>query len=155
MATIRTATLDDLPVLKQFEQGIIAAERPYDSLLRPDPISYYDLADLIAAEDAVVMVAEVDGAIAASGYAKRRASRPYTEPAFHAFLGFMFVLPEHRGRGLNGKLLDALLEWSREHGLTEIRLTVYPGNEPAVRAYEKAGFSPYLVEMRRSIGPQD
>jgi hypothetical protein len=37
---IRKATIDDLPVLLQFEQGIISAERPFDSTLLPDPISY-------------------------------------------------------------------------------------------------------------------
>lgn len=149
--TIRAATREDLPVLKAFEQGIIAAERPYDHLLRPDPISYYDIGEMIDADDAEVMVVEVDGEIAASGYAKEKASRHYTLPDTHAFLGFMFVSPEHRGQGLNKILLDALFDWARNRGLNEIRLTVYPGNEPAIRAYEKAGFSPYLMEMRYNL----
>ena len=149
--TVRPATLDDLPVLKAFEQGIIEAERPYDHLLKPDPISYYDIGEMIEADDAEVMVVEVDGEIAASGYAKEKASRHYTLPPTHAFLGFMFVKPDYRGQGLNRVLLDALFDWARKRGLTEVRLTVYPGNEPAVRAYEKAGFSPYLMEMRYGL----
>ncbi|WP_084396779.1 GNAT family N-acetyltransferase [Henriciella aquimarina] len=148
---VRPATLDDLPVLLEFEQGIIAAERPYDPLLKPDPISYYDIGEMIEADDAEVMVVEIGGELVASGYAKTRRSRHYTSPDWHAFLGFMFVKEGFRGRGLNRVLLDALLGWARRHDLTEVRLTVYPGNEPAIRAYEKAGFSPYLTEMRLGL----
>ncbi len=150
-ATIRLATRDDLPTLLQFEQGIIAAERPYDDLLKPDPISYYDIGEMIDADDAAVMVIEIDGELVASGYAKKRRSRHYTSPDWHAFLGFMYVSPEHRGHGLNRMLVDGLHGWAREQGLTEVRLTVYPGNTSAIRAYEKQGFEPYLVEMRLSL----
>ena len=148
---VRPATLDDLPTLLDFEQGIIEAERPYDPLLKPDPISYYDIGAMIEAEDAEVMVVEADGELVASGYAKVKRSRHYTSPGWHAFLGFMFVGESHRGQGINRLLLDALLDWSRQRGLTEVRLTVYPGNEPAIRAYEKAGFKPYLTEMRLGL----
>lgn len=150
-ATIRPATRADLPILLGFEQGIIAAERPYDHLLKPDPISYYDIGAMIDADDAAVMVIEIDGELVASGYAKKRRSRHYTSPDWHAFLGFMYVSPDHRGQGLNKLLVDALHDWAREQGLTEVRLTVYPGNEPAIRAYEKQGFKPYLVEMRLGL----
>ena len=60
---IRTATQVDLPTLLAFEQGIITAERPYDKTLKPDPISYYDISELIASNDAEVAVAVADGAI--------------------------------------------------------------------------------------------
>ena len=149
--TIRPATRDDLPTLLTFEQGIITAERPYDATLKPDPISYYDIGELIDADNAEVLVAEIDGVLVASGYARENASRHYTTPDVHAFLGFMFVHPDHRGKGLNKVLLDGLLDWSRARDLTSAHLTVYPGNEPAIRAYEKIGFKPYLVEMRLDI----
>ena len=149
---IRSATRDDLPVLKAFEQGIIAAERPYDPTLKPDPISYYDLGELIDSAEAEVAVIEIGGEIVASGYAKKKKSLPYVQSDDHAFLGFMFVRPEARGRGLNQLLMDHLLGWTKANGLTEVHLTVYPGNEPAIRAYEKAGFRPYLIEMRLSSG---
>lgn len=148
---VRPASLDDLPTLLDFEQGIIKAERPHDHLLKPDPISYYDIGEMIEAEDAEVMVVEVGGELVASGYAKVKRSRHYTSPDWHAFLGFMFVRESHRGQGINRILLDALLDWSRQRGLTEVRLTVYPDNEPAIRAYEKAGFENYLTEMRLGL----
>ena len=148
---VRTARMDELPILKVFEQGIIAAERPYDHTLKPDPISYYDIGELMASPDAEVAIVEIDGEIVGSGYAQKRRSKPYIQHAYHAFLGFMYVTPEHRGRGLNKLLLDHLTDWAGKMGLTEIRLTVYSPNEPATRAYEKAGFAPYITEMRLNL----
>ncbi len=62
----RPATPADLSILLTFEQGIIAAERPYDQTLRPDPISYYDIGELIASPEAEVIVAELDGVLIGS-----------------------------------------------------------------------------------------
>ncbi len=147
----RAATMDDLPDLLTFEQGVIAAERPYDETLRPDPISYYDLAELIAAPHAHVAVAETDGTLIGSGHVRKAASRPYTAPSHHAFVGFLYVVPEHRGRGVNQRVLNHLFDWARSNGLSEVRLTVYPDNEPAVRAYRKAGLTPHILEMRLNL----
>ena len=104
--TVRSATREDLLLLKDFEQGIITAERPYDHTLKPDPISYYDIGELIDSDDAEVAVVELDGEIVASGYAHKQRSKHYIQHEWHAFLGFMFVRPEYRGRGLNKVLIE-------------------------------------------------
>lgn len=148
---IRAATPDDLPTLLDFEQGIVTAERPYDHTLKPDPISYYDIGDLIASPDAEVAVAELDGELIGSGYVSKKRSRHYLNPDWHAFIGFLYVAPEHRGKGINRRVLDHLFAWARANNLPEIHLTVYPGNEPAIKAYEKVGFDPYILEMRLNL----
>lgn len=151
MITTRRATLADLPVLLEFEQGIIQAERPMDPTLKPDPISYYDVGAMITSEDVEVIVAVDGDLIVGSGYAKEKASDHYVEPATHCFLGFMFVREEYRGKGINGLVTEALLVWARARGLTEVRLRVYEDNPGAIRAYEKVGFKKHLVEMRREV----
>ncbi|MEO0881702.1 MAG: GNAT family N-acetyltransferase [Pseudomonadota bacterium] len=148
---IRPATLDELPTLKAFEQGIIEAERPMDATLKPDPISYYDLGALIESQDAEVLVADLDGELVASGYAKKKRSLDYVRPAYHAFIGFLYVAQEHRGKGINQLVLDGLFSWAKAKDLPEVHLTVYPSNAPALRAYQKAGFRPYLTEMRLNL----
>ena len=40
---IRKALLSDLATLLEFEQGIIAAERPYDPTLKKEKIQYYNI----------------------------------------------------------------------------------------------------------------
>ncbi|MEM9572285.1 MAG: GNAT family N-acetyltransferase [Pseudomonadota bacterium] len=148
---VRSARLDDLPTLLAFEQGIIQAERPFDHMLKPDPISYYDIGEMIEAADAEVAVAEFEGRLIGSGYAKKKRSRHYLSPEYHAFIGFLYVDPEFRGRGVNQNVLDHLFEWARQNELPEVHLTVYPANQSAVRAYEKVGFEPYLLEMRKNL----
>lgn len=149
--SVRSATRHDLRTLLDFEQGIVAAERPYDHTLKADPINYYDIGALIESDDAEVAVLEVDGDIVGSGYAQKRRSIDYAVHEYHAFLGFMYVRPDHRGKGLNKVLLDHLLSWAKTNDLPEVHLTVYHDNQAAVRAYEKAGFSRFLMEMRLNV----
>jgi ribosomal protein S18 acetylase RimI-like enzyme len=146
---IRKATLDDLPVLLQFEQGIISAERPFDSTLVPGTISYYNLEKFITAPDVEVLVAEIDGVIAGSGYARiKRNPEVYYDFEEYAYLGFMYVLPAYRGIGVNQAIIEALKQWSAGQGLKEIRLEVYNDNIGAIKAYEKVGFEKRMIEMR-------
>jgi GNAT superfamily N-acetyltransferase len=149
--TFRTATLDDLPTLLEFEQGIIEVERSFDPTLAPDPISYYDLGELVKSNDAEVMVALVGDELVGSGYAKKTKSKSYVLPAYYAYLGFMFVRADQRGKGINQGLTEALIGWAKSKGLSEIRLDVYAENASAIRAYEKSGFKKHMIEMRRGI----
>lgn len=148
MYTVRKATLDDLPVLLEFEQGLIQAERPMDPTIKEGKISYYDIGEFIRSEDSDVYVVEREGEILASGYARIKPDRPYLKHKRMGYLGFMFVPEEHRGQGLNQMIIDRLIEWCKKRGLSEIRLDVYQTNEPALRAYEKAGFQRHLITMR-------
>ena len=145
---IRTATLDDIDVLLAFEQGVITAERPFDVTLGADPITYYNLEELILSDDASLVVAEIEGNIVGSGYALKKPARHYLNHGFYAYMGFMFTLPEYRGRGVNTKIIEKLKLWSDSKGLKEIRLTVYDENHGAIRAYEKVGFKKHIIEMR-------
>ncbi len=145
---IRDATINDLPVLLNFEQEIIKAERPFNCTLREDSINYYDLKEMVNDENAKVIVAETDGKIIASGYALPKKASDFFKHEYYAYLGFMFTDPNFRGMGVNAKIIEALKSWSYENGLQEIRLTVYEDNIPAIKAYEKVGFKKLLIEMR-------
>ncbi|TDX90283.1 GNAT family N-acetyltransferase [Chryseobacterium daecheongense] len=149
---VREATKEDLKILLEFEQGMVAAERPFDSTLIEGEIHYYDLDYLIDSPNATVMVAEEDHQVVASGYALiKKAAKQYYNFEEYAYLGFMFVRPEYRGRGINQLILDQLLEWTKSKGISEVRLDVYDQNESAVKAYEKAGFEPLFLTMRLKV----
>ncbi|WP_341840337.1 GNAT family N-acetyltransferase [Chitinophaga caseinilytica] len=145
---IRPATKADLPALLAAEQAIIAWERPFDPGLAKDPISYYDLGAMIGREDVLLIMAEIDGQLAGTGYILRRANKPYETNSHHGYIGFMYTAPEHRGKGIATAIIARLRGWAVEKGLKEIRLDVYDENASAVRAYEKAGLKKVLVEMR-------
>ncbi len=146
--TIREARIDELPQLRVFEKGIVAAERPFDPTLKPGDIEYYDLGAMIEAENACVLVAETEGKLVGGGYALIKKAKPYQVFTEFAYLGFMFIDPAFRGRGLNQLVASRLVTWATERGITEVKLNVYAENTAAIRAYEKAGFKPYLLNMR-------
>ena len=147
----RTAVLDDLPTLFDFEQGIVAAERPYDETLKPGRIHYYDLKALIEAEDTEVIVAVINKEIIGSAYISIKQSKPYLTHNYFGYLGFMYVKPEHRRKGVNKGIIEELKKWARTKNVKELQLEVYDDNHAAVRAYEKAGFEKFLVTMRLEI----
>ena len=151
MLTTRPATKADLPALLEFEQGIITAERPFDPTLKPDPISYYDVGAMIDDPDVEVIVAVDGDLVVGSGYAKEKPSVHCVDPPTHCFLGCMFGRLEYRGQGVNGLVTEALLDWARARGLTEVQLRVYDDNVGAVRAYAKKGFAKYMVVMRLGL----
>lgn len=145
----REATEQDLEILLEFEQGVVTAERPFNSTLIEGEIHYYDLKSLIKSPDAALIVAEENNEIIASGYALIKDSEKYYyQFEKYSYLGFMYVKPEHRGKGINKVITDELISWSKSRGISEIRLEVYAQNESAIKAYEKAGFEPHILTMR-------
>jgi len=149
--TVRTATINDLDTLLRFEQGVITAERPFDETIRTGDINYYDIVHLINAPHIEIVVAQTGDKLIGSGYARIEDSRLYLNHKQHAYLGFMYVEPEYRGRGVNKMVIETLKQWSISRGMVELRLDVYHNNAPAIKAYEKVVFSPLLLQMRMDI----
>jgi ribosomal protein S18 acetylase RimI-like enzyme len=145
---IRQAQDVDLPVLLEFEQGLISAERPFDPTLVSERFSYYDLKQMIESDEAEVVVATIGGELVGSGHARIRTGESFNQFEKYAFFGFMYSSPEHRGKGINKLIMDELFKWAKSRELTEIRLQVYDENSPAIRAYEKVGFKKVLTTMR-------
>src|SRR4030095_560757 len=149
---VRPAALTDLGILLKFEQAMIEAERPFDNTIRDgNDVRYYDLEDLIASADAEIVVAEIDGEVIGSGYARIETSKAYLKHLQHAYLGFMYVVPDHRGKGVNKKIVEVLEAWSVSRGVSVLLLEVYVENAAAIRAYEKSGYTGHVLEMRKSV----
>lgn len=147
---IRAALQSDLPILKEFEQGIIATERPFNDSLKSEYICYYDIGALIDGVSSHVMVAEEDGEIVGSGYVRIRESKAHLNHDLHAYLGFMYVESTHRGQGINQLIVQALINWGKTQGMQEFYLEAYAENNSALKAYEKLGFRASLIEMKLS-----
>ncbi len=148
---IRKARESEIETLLSFEKGIVTAEKPFDNSLKEGEIHYYDLIELINSNNAEVLIAVVDEEIVGSGYAKIVTAKSYHKFTAYAYLGFMYVKPNFRGKGINRIILQGLVEWAKSRGITEIRLEVYNENNIAKAAYLKAGFKPNLLEMRMEV----
>jgi ribosomal protein S18 acetylase RimI-like enzyme len=97
------------------------------------------------------LVAEIDGIIVGSGYARIEDAKIFYKHPKYTYLGFMYVRPEYRGQGINRKIIDALQSWSLSKNINELRLEVYCDNSPAINAYKKIGFTNYLIQMRLGL----
>jgi RimJ/RimL family protein N-acetyltransferase len=119
--------LVDLTATVAAEGRWIGAEAPLDRERRRRA-----LADRLAAERALLLVAEADG-------------QPIGElwmdvaPYGVADLG-MLVAEEWRGRGVGSALLRAGIDWARQTSAHKVSLQVWPHNQAAIALYEKFGF---------------
>jgi len=147
----RKATLNDLPVLNNFLRQLVNAERPFDVTIKDGTVLYYDPRTFIESDNAELLVLDKDGMPVGCGYADIRQAKSYLKHEEYAYLGFMYVMPEYRGMGLNQQLIAALKQWTLSKGIREVRLDVYEENISAVKAYEKAGFKKLLSTMRCEI----
>lgn len=73
---------------------------------------------------------------------------PGEEPTSAGLIS-MWVSPQARGRGVGEALVGAVRAWAAERGSAELVLDVMPGNQPATRLYERAGFA-----HRGPVGPE-
>ncbi len=149
--TIRKAIMADLMTLLAFEQGVVAAERPFNPTIKNKEATYYDIGHMIVADHIHLVVAEINGEIVGSGYARIEQSQSCFKHKKFGYLGFMYVLPLHRGKGINAKILKTLVGWCTSYDINEIRLDVYSDNVSAIKAYEKVGFTKLLTHMRMEV----
>ena len=65
------------------------------------------------------------------------------------YLDELVVMPGHRGQGLGSRLMDWADGVFRARNVRQVELRVIVGNEGARRLYERYGFLPSVLEMRR------
>lgn len=151
VVTTREARKEDLETLLEFEQGVIEAERPFDSSLKEGKISYYNLKEMIFAENVHLIVAIIEDEIVGSGYLKIERSRSYRKNELNGYIGFMYVKPNFRGKRISSVILESLKDWAKKQELKELRLDVYKENLGAIKSYERFGFNKSLINMKMDI----
>ena len=147
----RKAKVSDLLRLQYLEQKIIESERPFNSFIKSENVTYYDIKELISNKKSHVIVAEDNSNIIGTGYVQLRLSESYLKHTIHSYLGFMYTSPQYRGKGINGEILKLLISWSQKQGVNDFYMEVYSGNTAAIKAYEKINFKPCLVEMKLNL----
>lgn len=148
---VRKAEFKDRATLLSLEQKVVEAERPLNSSIRAKNAIYYDLDNLLIDKGSHLIVAELNNQIIGTGYAQIRTSKKSLKHSKHSYLGFMYVAPDYRGKGINKLILQHLIGWSKDQGTSDFYLDVYEGNDAAIRAYEKMGFVKSLVEMKINL----
>jgi ribosomal protein S18 acetylase RimI-like enzyme len=104
--------------------------------------------DWLAEDGAFLLVAREDGR--AVGYALVRPHGPgptWVEPERHAIVQDLAVAADARGGGIGRRLIERAHE---ESGCATIELAVLDANDTALRFYERLGFAPWAVTLRRT-----
>lgn len=69
--------------------------------------------------------------------------------AAHIFL--LYVMPEHRRRGIGSALVTQAENWARSRGDRAIGLHVFVFNQPAIALYQKLGYQTQSMLMVKSL----
>ncbi|WP_370587962.1 GNAT family N-acetyltransferase [Trichocoleus sp. FACHB-591] len=69
----------------------------------------------------------------------------------HACIFLLYVLPEHRRRGIATALIQHAIAWSQARGDRQLGLQVFQANQPALNLYQKLGFQTQALWMVKPL----
>lgn len=147
---IRKANLDDLKAIQGLSIKLFKKEyEEYDSTLNikwpTGEEGTNSFSGSISKDNHFAAVAELDGAIVGYLVGGEGKDYSYRKPSRMAELGSMFVLEEHRSKGVGEKLVSMFLEWCKENGYEHIKVESTAQNEKAITFYRKMGFKDYTL----------
>jgi len=105
--------------------------------------------------DAIVLVAEHEGEVAAYAYATVEGFDYMSLRGPAGALQDIVVDPAHRQRGIGRMLLDAVIAELGKRGVPRVVLSTAERNETAQRLFSSAGFRRTMIEMTREIEKRD
>jgi GNAT superfamily N-acetyltransferase len=100
--------------------------------------------------DRVALLAVIDGELAGGLMGSFPELTPFVRLR-EARLNSLWVLPNHRGAGVGGLLVETFLDWARERGAPYAVVTAFAANVGAQRFYERCGFGPHTVTLRTTL----
>jgi ribosomal protein S18 acetylase RimI-like enzyme len=161
----RRGSLADLPLLEPLWVSV----HHHHAEVMPDLAPYVDdqqtwavrsqlYAELLAKPDTVLLLASADGAVIGYGLAHvSPASGTWVADTWQTGdrvgeIESLAVQPGYRGQGIGSRLLTALTAELATAGVRDLVLGVLPGNDAAIRLYQRQGFRPTWTYLSRFTG---
>jgi ribosomal protein S18 acetylase RimI-like enzyme len=69
----------------------------------------------------------------------------------HAHIFLLYVVPEHRRRGIGKALMQYVEKWAIARGDRQIGLQVFQSNQPALNLYNQLGYQTQSLWMLKEI----
>jgi len=144
---IRTATTDDADEITSQWLDLAGGQRSYGSHILPEE-------NRSTARDAVLRhivadeltVATEDGSLL--GFVMYTVETgEYEQDTTRGLVRNIYVVPEHRDRGVGTALLEAAESTLNDRGADRIALEVMAENEPARRFYRRHGYTPHRIAL--------
>jgi ribosomal protein S18 acetylase RimI-like enzyme len=155
--TIRAATPADEAALGRLGALLVAVHHDFDAkrFIAPGPGTERGYGGYLVSrldhEDAIVLVAEIDGEVAGYAYAGLEGNDWMMLRGPAGVLYDIVVDPARRRAGVGRRLLNAMLEALAARGAPRVVLYTASKNEAAQRLFERAGFRPTMLEMTREL----
>jgi ribosomal protein S18 acetylase RimI-like enzyme len=161
----RRGSLADLPLLEPLWVSV----HHHHAQVMPDLAPYVDdrqtwavrsqlYAELLAKPETVLLLASADGAVIGYGLAHvSLASGTWVADTWQTGdrigeIESLAVQPGYRGQGIGSRLLTALTAELATAGVRDLVLGVLPGNDAAIRLYQRQGFRPTWTYLSRFTG---
>jgi GNAT superfamily N-acetyltransferase len=156
-ATIRAATDQDYLAICQIleEADALHREELPHVFRKPDgparELDYY--LGLLADEDHALLVVQVDAEPVGFAHVAVRDTPgiPLLVPRRVAMVDDVVIKSSHRRVGLGRALMERAHQWARAKGASEIQLTVYEFNRPAIDFYHALGYTVSTHRMSRGL----
>jgi ribosomal protein S18 acetylase RimI-like enzyme len=144
-----------LAVLNGFVQRLHVAAHP-EHFRTP---RLRDLADwfatLLQQPTAALWIAELDGV--AVGYVSalfhEQPENPFCLARRWCEIDQVAVDPAYQRRGVARRLVDAVVADAQANGIRDVEMTIWSFNDNAQAAFQRLGFRPRIVRLRRQISP--
>ena len=156
---IREASLPgDTPLIHKFILGLQRFEHAFEPNRRLDPAVASDyLADLekkIQEGNGVILIAEQEPGHPigwAAAYESEDEIFVVPKERRIGYIAELFIAEEARGLGGGRSLIAACETWARKRGLPLITIGVLPNNKRAFALYERSGYNPNAVLLRKYL----
>ncbi|MBE8970564.1 GNAT family N-acetyltransferase, partial [Nostocales cyanobacterium LEGE 12452] len=72
----------------------------------------------------------------------------------HAHIFILYVVPEHRRRGIGTALMRYVENWAIQRGDRQIGLQVFQSNKPALNLYNQLGYQTQSIWMVKFLSAE-
>jgi ribosomal protein S18 acetylase RimI-like enzyme len=97
------------------------------------------------------IVAEQDGEIVGFLLGEIQKRPPVFITPYQGYVDSIGVLESRRYQGIGTLMLDAFGTWAREKGMPHIMLLVVVENAPAIKCYERCGYTTTILMQKKSL----
>ncbi len=155
--TVREATAhdyDDLCQIIDQVDGLHREHLPHIFRRPPGPVREWAyILDLLTDEDVGLFVAEVGGQLAGFVHVVVRETPPVPVlvPRRVALVDNLAVRSGLRRAGIGRALMEHAHRWARARGATDVELTVYEFNQPAIAFYTSLGYESSSRRMSKRL----
>jgi len=151
---IREATIDNLEDILDFNQQLFDYDiEKFDKTLNcnwPSNNEKY-FRESIEKDDSLALVVFVDDKLV--GYLIGGIKKPgdYRVIKQIAEIENMFILSEHRGKGVGVLLCEKFIGWAEKRGVKRVKVVASAQNKGAISCYKKCGFYDYDLVLEKDL----